>query len=76
MNGIRRKSLRSIIDQLETLKGSLEDLQSEEEACRDSIPESMQGSERYEKADEACENLAEAVDSVEEAICSIMDAIT
>ena len=68
MNGIRRKSLRSIIDQLETLKGSLEDLQSEEEACRDSIPESMQGSERYEKADEACENLAEAVDSVEEAI--------
>lgn len=50
MNKIRRKNLQSIIDQLEELKGSLEDLQSEEEEYRDNIPENMQGSERYEKA--------------------------
>lgn len=31
MNKIRRKNLQSIIDQLEELKGSLEDLQAEEE---------------------------------------------
>ena len=41
MNKIRRKSLQSIIDQLEELKGSLEDLQAEEEAYRDNIPENM-----------------------------------
>ena len=53
MNKIRRKSLQAIIDQLEELKGSLEDLQAEEEEYRDNIPENMQESERYEKADEA-----------------------
>ena len=48
MNKIRRKNLQSIIDQLEELKGSLEDLQAEEEEYRDNIPENMQESERYE----------------------------
>lgn len=47
MNKIRRKNLQSIIDQLEELKGSLEDLQAEEEEYRDNIPENMQESERY-----------------------------
>ena len=43
MNKIRRKNLQAIIDQLEELKGSLEDLQAEEE-YRDNIPENMQES--------------------------------
>ena len=34
MNKIRRKSLQSIIDQLEELKDRLEDLQAEEEEYR------------------------------------------
>lgn len=59
MNKIRRKNLQSIIDQLEELKGSLEDLQAEEEEYRDNIPENMQESERYEKADEACDPVPE-----------------
>jgi hypothetical protein len=75
MNKIRRKNLQSIIDQLEELKGSLEDLQAEEEEYRDNIPENMQESERYEKADEACGNLSEAVDNLEEVISSIEAAI-
>ncbi len=75
MNKIRRKSLQSIIDQLEELKGSLEDLQAEEEEYRDNIPGSMQKSERYEKADEACDNLSDAVDNLEEVISSIEAAI-
>lgn len=74
MNKIRRKNLQAIIDQLEELKCSLEDLQTEEE-YRDNIPENMQESERYEKADEACDNLSSAVDSLEEAISSIEAAI-
>ena len=74
MNKVRRKNLQAIIDQLEELKGSLEDLQTEEE-YRDNIPENMQESERYEKADEACDNLSSAVDSLEEAISSIEAAI-
>ena len=73
MNKVRRKNLQAIIDRLEELKGSLEDLQAEEEEYRDNIPENMQESERYEKADEACANLS--VDNLEEVISSIEAAI-
>ena len=62
MNKIRRKNLQSIIDQLE-------------EEYRDNIPENMRESERYEKADEGCDNLSEAVDNLEEVISSIEAAI-
>ena len=75
MNKIRRKNLQAIIDQLEELKGGLEDLQAEEEEYRDNIPENMQERERYEKADEACDNLSSAVDSLEKVISSIEAAI-
>lgn len=68
MNKIRRKNLQAIIDQLEELKGSLEDLQAEEEEYRDNIPENMQESERYEKADEAVDNLEEVISSIKAAI--------
>ena len=74
MNKIRRKNLQSIIDQLEELKSSLEDLQSEEE-YRDNMPENLQGSERYELADAACDNLCDAVSNLEETISSIETAI-
>ena len=75
MNKIRRKSLQDIIDQLEEPKAILEELQSEEEDYRDNMPENLQGSERYEKADEAVSNMEDAVSSPEEAISSIESAV-
>lgn len=75
MNKIRRKSLQGIINQLEELKSSLEDLQAEEEEYRDNMPENLQGSERYEVADAACDNLSDAVSDLEEVISSIEAAI-
>ena len=75
MNKVRRKNLQSIIDQLAELKSSLEDLQSEEEEYRDNMPENLQGSERYELADAACDNLCDAVSNLEETISSIEAAI-
>lgn len=74
MNRERRKSIQSIIDQLEELKGSVEDIQSEEEEYRDNFPENLQGSERYEIAEEAIENLEAAVSSLEEVICYLEEA--
>lgn len=53
----------------------MEDIQSEEEEYRDSIPENMQSGERYKRADEACDNLSDAVDNLEEVISSIEAAI-
>ena len=75
MNKIRRKNLQAIIDRLEELKGSLEDLQTEEEEYRDNIPENFQSGERYERTEEICESLSDAVSSLEDATSSIEEAI-
>lgn len=66
MNKVRRKALTELAEQFEALKENLEAIMEEEEEYRDSIPENLQGSERYEKSDEACDNLSNAVDAVDE----------
>ena len=67
--------MQAIIDRLEELKGSLEDLQTEEEEYRDNIPENFQSGERYERTEEICESLSDAVSSLEDATSSIEEAI-
>jgi len=62
MNNTRRKQLQAIYTKLEELKEELATVTADEEEARDNIPESLWNSERYEKAEEACNNLTEAVD--------------
>lgn len=71
MNNIRRKEIREIIDELETLAGKLDDLyswldelKSEEEEYRDNIPENLQGGIRYEESEEASDNMEYASDAL------------
>lgn len=66
MNNKRRKELDEIYDSIEDIKYKLESILADEENYRDNIPENLQGSERYETADEACDALSNAVDSVDE----------
>ena len=66
---------REITDQLETLQELLQELQEQEEEYRDNMPENLQGSEKYERADEACSNLSDAYDSLQAAIDNITAAI-
>ncbi len=73
MNKERRKNIQTVADQLEDLKTTLEELQGEEETSRDNIPENLQGIERYEKADEACDALNDAVDGLEDIITSLSE---
>lgn len=75
MNNVRRKQLQQIIDRIEDLKSDLESIKEEEEEYRDNIPENLQGSERYEMADEACNNLDYAFDSLEDVVNYIEEAI-
>lgn len=75
MNQIRRKSLAEIQDKIEALREELETLKCEEEEYRDNMPENLQGSERYQWADDACNNLDMALDSLEEA-CSYIEEAT
>lgn len=75
MNKIRRKALNAIQEQIDTLRGELECLMEEEEEYRDNMPENLQGSERYEVADSACDNMSSALDSLEEAVSYIEEAM-
>ena len=82
MNNTRRKAIKQIIDrfdsirkkidelvsEVESVKSDVEDIQWEEEEYRDNMPENLQGSERYDKADETCTNLSDAVDALDDMI--------
>lgn len=75
MNKVRRKSLQAILDKLSELREELETLRDEEEEYRDNIPENLWGSERYEKADEAVDNLDCACDGFDEIVDYIEQAM-
>lgn len=74
MNRMRRKALSDIMDKLEELKADLEALKDEEEEYRDNMPDNLQGSERYELAENACDNLGSALDSLDDAVSYIEEA--
>lgn len=74
MNNPRRKQLNNIVESLSELKEVLETLLSEEEEYRDNMPENLQGSERYEKADNACDSIQYAIDNIEDAVSNIEEA--
>ena len=74
MNKARRKARDEVISKIEEAKELLENLQAEEEEYRDNMPENLQGSERYEAADAAVDNMSSAVDALDEAISSIESA--
>jgi hypothetical protein len=67
MNNKRRKELTKLIDEMEVIKGKLEDLQSEEQEAYDAMPEGLAESERATTAEAAAEKLQEAYDAMDEA---------
>lgn len=71
MNKPRRSELSRIRGQLEQALSDLEAVQAEEEDSRDSTPENLQGTERYEESVAACDNLTDAVDGLNAAIDAI-----
>ncbi|WP_269477773.1 hypothetical protein [Hominibacterium faecale] len=74
MNNKRRKALSEISDKLKVLKSQLEDIVGDEEEYMDNMPESLQGSEKYDIAEQACDSLYDAVSGIEEAISAIEEA--
>ena len=74
MNDVRRKAIHEAIDYLDKAREILSEAHYDEEEYRDNIPENLQGSEKYEKADEAVEYLEAALDNIDEAISNAEDA--
>lgn len=68
MNAAQRKRIATILSELETLRGSVEELQGEEQDKYDNMPESLQSSDRGESMEEDIECLTTAADSLQEAI--------
>lgn len=87
MNRDRRKEIQRIIATLEDLamqissvSEQIDMIKSEEEEYRDGIPENMQGSDRYSKAEAAADALSSAYDDlesfdVESVISSLQEAM-
>lgn len=83
MNKARRKDIAKLIDKIQSLQGDmellleeLESIRDEEQEAFDNIPENMYGSERYEKAEMAVENLESAFDAFEEAKYAMDDIMS
>ena len=74
MNKARRTSLMNLQDIINKAKEKLEELLEEEEEARDNLPENLLNSERYERAEAACNNITSAIDSLEEAMSYIEEA--
>lgn len=75
MNNIRRKKINKLYEQLEEIRAALEEIAEEEEEAFNNIPESLEGTERYEKAEEANDNLQEAISSFDELMDYLLYAI-
>lgn len=75
MNNTRRKALAVIHNELEDLAERLEEIIAEEQEALDNIPESFQGSDRYQSAEEAISNLEEALDNLGSAYEQIEEII-
>lgn len=75
MNKARRAAIQKVIDALTDLQATVELLRDEEEEARDNLPESLQGSERYEAMDEAYSNLELAISNIEEVAGNLEEAM-
>jgi phage shock protein A len=83
MNKARRKDINKLIEKLQSLQGDLEvlmeeleNIKTEEEDYLDNIPENLQSSERYEKAENAVDNLETAYGELEEMRDRIDDVVS
>lgn len=74
MNNLRRKTLQDLYNIIADAKDNLDEVRDEEECYKDNMPENLQNSERYEKAEAAVDALENAICSLEEALDSIEEA--
>lgn len=74
MNDKRRGKLQRAIDFIERAYGIIDDVRFEEQDSMDNIPETLQGSERYARMEDACDALERAYDYCDSAIDALSDA--
>lgn len=68
MNNIRRKEIRRIEAELQTLLGDIDSVKDEEQEAFDNMPEGLQASDRGEEMEQNISNLEDVVCNIQEAI--------
>lgn len=74
MNNSRRAEIDEIVEVLSEAKTSIECIRDDEQDSLDSMPENLEGSERYAKMEAAVDHLDDAIDSLCDALESLEKA--
>ena len=74
MNNDRRTRIKQAVGMLQEALSILETARDEEQEYYDNMPESLQGSERGEAAEQAVSNLEDVCSNLEDAISSAESA--
>lgn len=75
MNNARRKRIEKINEQLSGIKQDLEEINEEEENCRDNMPENLQESEKYEASENASGCIEYAIDNISDTIDNLNESV-
>lgn len=75
MNDNRRKELNQVIDKINEATDQLKFLAEEERDYYYNAPENLQGSEKYERADEVADELEEIVSELDDITNRIEEAM-
>lgn len=73
MNRQRKKAIARLAEQVSAIADELESLKDEEDEARESMPENLWGSERYETSEACSQAMEEALDSLEAASSSLFE---
>lgn len=68
MNKARRAQIQRVSDSISNIIAEIETIRDEEDEARESMPENLVGSERYETSEVASDTLQDAIDLLEESV--------
>ena len=74
MNHARRRLIGCAREHLSDAASSISRAKDEEETCLQNVPESFEGTDRYQNMEDAVDNLEDALASIQEA-CAYLDSI-
>lgn len=68
MNKVRRTQIQRVSDSISNIIAEIETIRDEEDEARESMPENLVGSERYETSEAASDTLQDTIDLLEESV--------
>lgn len=74
MNKARREAITKLADQLDAIRGEIEALRDEEQEYFNNMPESLQGGDKGQAAEQAVASLDDAINEIESALDSLNSA--